>query len=160
MGSNPIPRTLFLGCPVTNLDLTKGLDPCAVSDLQSDQIYFPLYTAEEIRTIIEHRVARDFSQEYYPMKCWTTSFITPCRPGTSVWESTSSRRTVLNADHVARHEVSADDICAAYDTARYVHLSACVRALTSQETQTLRHIPRAERGSLPLQDLRCRVTEW
>ena len=59
------------------------------------------------------------------------------------------RRAVLNAEHGARHEVTSEDIGATFDMARYVHLSACVRALTPQERQTFKYIAELSRGASP-----------
>lgn len=131
------------------MDLNEELDPCVVSVLQQHEIYFPPYTSEEIHNILANRVRLGLypgvlSDEMLDHVVHHTMQTGDLRVGIDL-----IRRAVLNAEHGARHEVTADDIGAAYDMARYVHLSACVRALTLQERQTLGHIAELSRGASP-----------
>jgi len=131
------------------MDLNEELDPCVVSVLQQHEIYFPPYTSEEIHNILVNRIRQGLypgvlSDEMLDHVVHHTMQTGDLRVGIDL-----IRHAVLNAEHGARHEVTADDIGAAYDMARYVHLSACVRALTLQERQTLGHIAELSRGASP-----------
>lgn len=123
-----------------DLDLSKELDPCVMSVLQPHEIYFPPYTSEEIEGILSRRIVQGvypgvISDEMRDLILRYTMMSGDLRVGISLIQ-----QSVRNAEYAARCEVTKEDIGAAYEIARYVHLSACVRALSPREREILRHI--------------------
>ncbi len=122
------------------IDLSNELDPCVMSVLQPHEIYFPPYTSDEIGSILARRIAQGLypgviSDEMRDLILRYTMQSGDLRVGIHL-----TYQAVRNAEYAARCHVIREDIEAAYDVAKYVHLSACVRALTPHERQTLGHI--------------------
>ena len=138
-----------------DLDLTKELDPCVVSVLQTHEIYFPPYSADEIRTILEHRTRQGLypgvlSDEMMDLVINYTMQSGDLRVGIEL-----IRSAVLNAERDARKEVIPEDIASAYEIAQSVPLAASIRVLSPQERLLLGHIA-GETEDIPLHDLwRC-----
>jgi cell division control protein 6 len=131
------------------IELSDELDPCVMSVLQPREIYFPPYASHEIRDILGHRITQGLypgvlSDEMRDLVLGYTMQSGDLRVGIKL-----IRQSVHNAESAARCQVTADDVSIAYDVARYTHLNACVRALTSQERQTLGHIAELSRGASP-----------
>jgi len=132
-----------------DLDLTKELDPCVVSVLQTHEIYFPPYSADEIRTILEHRTRQGLypgvlSDEMMDLVINYTMQSGDLRVGIEL-----IRSAVLNAERDARKEVIPEDIASAYEIAQSVPLAASIRVLSPQERLLLGHIAELSRGHSP-----------
>ena len=136
---------------LSNMDLylTKELDPCVVSVLQPDEIYFPPYSADEIRTNLAYRTRQGLypgvlSDEMMDLVVSYTMQSGDLRVGIEL-----IRSAVLNAEREARKEVISEDIGSAYEIARYAPLTASIRALTPQERLLLGQIAEVSRGNSP-----------
>jgi archaeal cell division control protein 6 len=110
---------------------------------------FPPYTAGEIRSILSSRILEGLyhgvmSDEAQDLIIQYTMQSGDLRVGIDL-----IRRAVLNVEHDARHEVISEDISAAYEMARCVHLATCVRALSEHESHTLGHIAELSRAPSP-----------
>lgn len=120
-----------------------------ISVLQPYEIYFPPYTAEEIRTILEHRVRQGFylgvlSDEMLDLVIEYTMQSGDLRVGIEL-----IRSAVLNAERDARKEVIPEDIALAYTIAQYVPLAASIRVLSPQERLLFGHIAELSKGHSP-----------
>ncbi len=122
------------------ISLQSKVDARVASVFRPTEIYFPPYSEEEIRGILEERIL----QGLYP---------TVLRSGMLdlVVEQTMKsgdlrvgidliKRATLNAEKEARRSVEREDICKAYEISRYLHLAFSLRALKTEEKQLLRQI--------------------
>lgn len=123
-----------------SVSLQNEVDARVASVFRPTEIYFPPYSEDEVRGILEERIF----QGLYP---------NVLRPGMLdvVVEQTMKngdlrvgidliKRATLNAEKEARRSVEREDICKAYEISRYLHLAFSLRTLKAEEKQLLRQI--------------------
>ena len=86
------------------LNMLDELDGRVQSVFRPEETYFPVYDADEIVDILQERVGIDLL-----------------------------RRAGLNAEMRASKTINVEDVEAAYDKSKYVHLSRCLRELSDSE---------------------------
>ncbi|MDN7023590.1 ORC1-type DNA replication protein [Methanoculleus sp. FWC-SCC1] len=123
-----------------DLDLVTDLDPWVVSVFRPTMIYFPPYDADEIRGILRERVRaglypKVLSPEMFDIIVEQTMESGDVRVGLDL-----VKRAAMHAERAARTEVVREDIMAAYEQARHVHLVCTVRALSAGERLLFRQI--------------------
>ncbi|WP_281767639.1 ORC1-type DNA replication protein [Methanoculleus bourgensis] len=120
-----------------SVSLQNEVDARVASVFRPTEIYFPPYSEDEVRGILEERIF----QGLYP---------NVLRPGMLdvVVEQTMKngdlrvgidliKRATLNAEKEARRSVEREDICKAYEISRYLHLAFSLRTLKTEEKQLL-----------------------
>ncbi len=120
-----------------SVSLQNEVDARVASVFRPTEIYFPPYSEDEVRGILEERIF----QGLYP---------NVLRPGMLdvVVEQTMKngdlrvgidliKRATLNAEKEARRSVEREDICKAYKVSRYLHLAFSLRTLKAEEKQLL-----------------------
>ncbi|CVK33506.1 Cell division control protein 6 [Methanoculleus bourgensis] len=120
-----------------SVSLQNEVDARVASVFRPTEIYFPPYSEDEVRGILEERIF----QGLYP---------NVLRPGMLdvVVEQTMKngdlrvgidliKRATLNAEKEARRSVEREDICKAYEISRYLHLAFSLRTLKAEEKQLL-----------------------
>ena len=123
-----------------DLDLVTELSRWVISPFRPSDIYFPPYDADEIRGILRDRIRIGL----YPgvisgpmLDCIVEQTMESgdVRVGLDL-----VKRAVLNAECAARTEVVEEDITAAYEQSKHVHLACTIRALSADERRLLRRI--------------------
>ena len=123
-----------------DLDLVTELNRWVISPFRPSDIYFPPYDADEIRGILRDRIRIGL----YPgvisgpmLDCIVEQTMESgdVRVGLDL-----VKRAVLNAECAARTEVVEEDITAAYEQSKHVHLACTIRALSADERRLLRRI--------------------
>ena len=120
-----------------SVSLQNEVDARVASVFRPTEIYFPPYSEDEVRGILEERIF----QGLYP---------NVLRPGMLdvVVEQTMKngdlrvgidliKRATLNAEKEARRSVEREDVCKAYEISRYLHLAFSLRTLKAEEKQLL-----------------------
>ena len=116
-----------------NLDVIADLDGRVQSVFRAEEVYFPVYDNEEIVDILGERVDRGFhegviSAAVLDEVAYLTAESGDLRVGIDLL-----RRAGLHAEMRASRTVTLDDVEAAYDKSKYVHLSRCLRGLSENE---------------------------
>lgn len=120
------------------VDLKQAIDIRVSSVFRPTEIYFPPYKADEVKGILEARVIQGFypgvlSQELLDLVVEQTMKTGDLRVGISLL-----KRAGLNAERAARKTIERDDICSAYEAARYLHLMATLRTFKNEERVLMR----------------------
>ncbi|NTW92263.1 MAG: ORC1-type DNA replication protein [Methanoregulaceae archaeon] len=121
-----------------DIDLSCAVDARVASVFRPSEIYFPPYSSEEIRTIMQERVMQGLypgclSEEMFDLVVEQTQKSGDLRVGIDLL-----KRAALNAERRANRSIARDDICRAYDISRYLHLSYSVKSLKDEEKKVLR----------------------
>ncbi len=128
------------------VDMTRELDARVASVFRPTEIYFPPYTEEEIRQILQERVLQGLYPGVLPAEMSELVVEQTMKSGDLRVGIDLLKRAVLNAEHDARRTVNRDDICKAYEISRYLHLSFTVRVLKTEEKQLLQRIAEMSGG--------------
>ena len=128
------------------LDVIEKLDTRVQSVFRPEEVYFPVYDVTEIVDILGERIRRGFregvtSPPVVDRVAELTAESGDLRVGIDLL-----RRAGLNAEMRASRSVELEDVEAAYDTSKYVHLSRRLRGLTESE-RTLVRVIAANEGS-------------
>lgn len=131
-------------------DLKAELDACVTSVFQPAEIYFDPYTAGEMQGILKERAVQGLypgvlSAEMLDFVVTQTMRCGDLRVGLDL-----IKRSVLLAETAGRKEVCREDVCAAYEHSRYVHLACTVKTLNAAEKRLLRHIAEMTREDVGL----------
>lgn len=123
-----------------DVDLRLALDSCVISVLQPDEVYFPPYKEEEIREILHDRIKAGLypgvlSDEMFAFLIENTMRSGDMRVGLDL-----VKRSVMAAEREGRSSVTKDDIMASFEVSRYVHMSAAIKALSTEERTILSSI--------------------
>jgi cell division control protein 6 len=121
-----------------DIDLSCAVDARVASVFRPSEIYFPPYSSEEIRTIMQERVMQGLypgclSEEMFDLVVEQTQKSGDLRVGIDLL-----KRAALNAERRANRSITRDDICRAYDVSKYLHLSYSVKSLKDEEKRVLR----------------------
>ncbi|EJG06170.1 orc1/cdc6 family replication initiation protein [Methanofollis liminatans DSM 4140] len=120
-----------------DVDLVRCLDPATRSVLQASEVYFPLYTPEEIRGILADRIRAGLYPGVVPpavldLLVERTHACGDLRVGPEM-----IRRAALAAEMDARREVEAADVLAAYAASLNLQVERAVRSLDAGERAVL-----------------------
>lgn len=123
-----------------NVDLSREVDPRVASVFRPTDIYFPPYSADEVRHILTERVMTGLypgvlSDAMLDLVVEQTMKSGDLRVGLDLL-----KRAALNAEKAARKKIEEDDICKAYLISKYLHLSFTLRTLKDEEKDLLKVI--------------------
>lgn len=129
-----------------DIKLVRDLELRVASIFRPSVIYFPPYDAKEIREILWGRMrvglySGVLSAEMLDLIVEQTMESGDVRVGIDMM-----KRAVMSAEAADRKAVCREDVCAAYEHSRYVHLTCTVRTLNAAERRLLRHIAEMSRG--------------
>ncbi len=126
------------------LDISRRLDRSVFSSLCSEEVFFPPYTANQIRGILRERARQAaypgaISPEILDLITHRTKSTEPgdLRVGIDLL-----KRSILRAERAAHTTVTEEDVAAAYGDARLTHLRGLVSVLTEKERTLLSVIAR------------------
>ncbi len=121
-----------------SLDLLSLLDSRVQSIFQAEEIYFPLYSRDEVRDILAHRVKHGFYPDVVSKElldkvvdCVMTS--ADLRVGIDLL-----KRSGYNAERRASRKISLEDVDKAYQHSRLVHLTYTIKSLKYEEKAILK----------------------
>jgi cell division control protein 6 len=117
-----------------DLDMIEALDGRVQSVFRPEEVYFPKYDEPEIVEIIRERVRRGFHDGVVdaPVLDWVAE-LTADQGGDLRVGIDLLRRAGLKAEMRASRTVEVQDVEAAYDTSKYVHLSRRLQGLADSE---------------------------
>jgi len=121
-----------------DVDLSRAVDARVSSVFRPSEIYFPPYSSEEVRYIIQERVMQGLypgalSEEMFDLVVEQTQKSGDLRVGIDLL-----KRAALNAERRTSRSIDNEDICRAYDVSKYLHLSYSVKSLKDEEKRVLR----------------------
>ena len=120
-----------------SLDLIDELDTRVQSVFRPEEIFFPRYALDEIRSILEARADRGFhegviGQAGLERVAELTADSGDLRVGIDLL-----RRAGMHAEMRASRTIASEDIEAAYEKSKHVHLSRSLRGLSESEQALL-----------------------
>ncbi|MFC6826930.1 ORC1-type DNA replication protein [Halopelagius fulvigenes] len=123
-----------------SLDVIDELDGRVQSVFRPEEVYFPVYDVDEIVDILRGRARRGFHENVIgdpelDRVAELTAENGDLRVGIDLL-----RRAGLHAEMRASRTVELEDVEAAYDKSKYVHLSRCLRGLSETERALVRVI--------------------
>ncbi|WP_336024185.1 ORC1-type DNA replication protein [Halobellus salinisoli] len=123
-----------------SLDVIDELDNRVQSVFRPEEVYFPVYGVDEIVDILRERVRRGFhegvvSSTELDRVAELTAESGDLRVGIDLL-----RRAGLHAEMRASRTVNVEDVEAAYEKSKYVHLSRSLRGLSERERELVRVI--------------------
>ncbi|QCC46470.1 ORC1-type DNA replication protein [Halobellus limi] len=121
-----------------SLDVIDELDTRVQSVFRPEEVYFPVYDVDEIVDILRERVERGFHDgvvgpQELDRVAELTSESGDLRVGIDLL-----RRAGLHAEMRASRTVGVEDVEAAYEKSKYVHLSRSLRGLSERERELVR----------------------
>ena len=122
------------------VDLSRSIDARVSSVLCPTDIYFPPYSEEEVRTIISERIMQGLypgviSTEMVNLVVTQTLKGGDLRVGIDLL-----KRAALSAERKAKRAIEREDICGAYLTSQYLHLSFSLKSLKSEEREIIKKL--------------------
>ncbi|MEN6610339.1 MAG: ORC1-type DNA replication protein [Methanoregulaceae archaeon] len=120
------------------VDLKQAIDIRVSSVFRPTEIYFPPYTADEVKGILEARVFQGFYPGVLPHELLDLVVEQTMKTGDLRVGINLLKRSGLSAERAARKAIERDDICSAYEAARYLHLAATLRTLKTEEQVLMR----------------------
>ena len=116
-----------------SLDVIDDLDGRVQSVFRPEEIYFPRYSREEITSILRERIDRGFHDgvigaPQLDLVTEHTADSGDLRVGIDLL-----RRAGLHAEMRASRTITEEDVEAAYEKSKHVHLSRCLRGLSESE---------------------------
>ena len=122
------------------LDLRRVLKPSVTSIFQPKEVFFPLYTGEEINAILKARVRQGLAPGTYTgrmldLVVQKTEEAGDLRTGIALLKTAAE-----NAEMAGRRYVTEEDIESAFQAEKDCHLRDRIRALSSSESELLREI--------------------
>jgi cell division control protein 6 len=123
-----------------DVDLSRAVDARVSSVFRPSEIYFPPYSGEEVRNIMQERVMQGLypgclSDHMFDLVVEQTQKSGDLRVGIDL-----VKRAALNAERRASRTIEREDICRAYDVSKYLHLSSSVKSLKEEEKTVLRSL--------------------
>jgi len=127
-----------------SVEMSKLLDPRVMSVFLPEEIYFPLYTRNELRDILEDRVRRGLyanvvQADVLEMVIDLVEESSDLRVGIDVL-----RKAGLRAEINARKYITTDDIAHSFEKSRLVHLTYSIHSLRAEERELLKLIAEGE----------------
>ncbi|MFC6939452.1 ORC1-type DNA replication protein [Salinirubellus sp. GCM10025818] len=122
-----------------DLELVEELDGRVQSVFRPEEVYFPTYGEPETVDILRERVERGFREDAVgPRVLDRVAELTVDSGGDLRVGIDLLRRAGLNAEMRGSTQVGTEDVEAAYEKAKYVHLSRHLRGLSDSERALLR----------------------
>ena len=120
-----------------SLDVIDDLDGRVQSVFRPEEVYFPRYGRDEITSILQERIDRGFHDDVIgaPQPDLVTEYTAESgdlRVGIDLL-----RRAGLHAEMRASREITEEDVEAAYEKSKHVHLSRCLDGLSESEVALL-----------------------
>jgi cell division control protein 6 len=132
-----------------DLDFARVLNPATISVLRASEVYFPPYTATEVRGILGDRIRAGLypgvvAPPVLDLLVERTMACGDLRVGIDM-----VRRAARAAEREGRTAVTEEDVLAAYSLSRHLHLATVVRGLTAGERAVLDAVLAEEREGGP-----------
>ena len=134
-----------------SLDVIDDLDGRVQSVFRPEEIYFPRYSTDEIASILRERVKRGFHEGVLGSPELDTITEYTADSGDLRVGIDLLRRAGLHAEMRASRTVTEEDINAAYEKSKHVHLSRCLEGLSDSERaliEVLIHYDRKQAGEV------------
>ncbi|SDX78538.1 ORC1-type DNA replication protein [Halobellus clavatus] len=122
------------------LDAIDELDGRVQSVFRPEEVYFPVYDVDEIVDILRERVRRGFHEGVVGAPELDRVAELTAESGDLRVGIDLLRRAGLHAEMRASRTVSVEDVEAAYEKSKYVHLSRQLRGLSDRERDLVRVI--------------------
>ncbi|MDS0295864.1 ORC1-type DNA replication protein [Halogeometricum luteum] len=122
------------------LDVIDELDGRVQSVFRPEEVYFPVYGVDEIVDILRGRAKRGFHDGVVGAPELDRVAELTAESGDLRVGIDLLRRAGLHAEMRASRTVTLEDVEAAYDKSKYVHLSRCLRGLSDSERALVRVI--------------------
>jgi cell division control protein 6 len=122
------------------LDAIDELDGRVQSVFRPEEVYFPVYDVDEIVDILRERVRRGFHESVVGAPELDRVAELTAESGDLRVGIDLLRRAGLHAEMRASRTVSVEDVEAAYEKSKYVHLSRQLRGLSDRERDLVRVI--------------------
>jgi len=126
-----------------DIDFNKAVDARVLSVFRPTEIYFPPYADAEIREIMEARIQQGLYPGVLPEEMLALVIDQTVKSGDLRVGIDLIKRATLHAEKDARRSIGRDDICAAYEVSKYLHLSFTLRTLKDEEKKVLAALARA-----------------
>ncbi|MFB6092692.1 MAG: ORC1-type DNA replication protein [Haloquadratum sp.] len=123
-----------------SLDVIDELDSRVQSVFRPEEVYFPVYDVDEIIDILRERVRRGFHEDVVGAPELDRVAELTAESGDLRVGIDLLRRAGLHAEMRASRTVNMDDIEAAYEKSKYVHLSRSLQGLSDRERELVRVI--------------------
>lgn len=141
---------VFLTLSSPETDLSRALDPATRSVLQASEVFFPPYTADEVRGILADRVRAGLYPGVMPpavldLVVERVMATADLRVGLDLIE-----RSTLTAETAARTSVTTEDVHTAFAVSRHLSLSTAVQTLSAPERTVLEAIVAEAREGGPV----------
>ncbi|MDS0297435.1 ORC1-type DNA replication protein [Halogeometricum sp. S1BR25-6] len=120
------------------LDVIDELDGRVQSVFRPEEVYFPVYGVDEIVDILRGRAKRGFHDSVVGAPELDRVAELTAESGDLRVGIDLLRRAGLHAEMRASRTVTLEDVEAAYDKSKYVHLSRCLRGLSDSERALVR----------------------
>ena len=127
-----------------DLDVIAELDGRVQSVFRPEDVYFPRYDPEEIADILGERVKRGLRDDVITTTDLDRVAELTAETGDLRVGIDLLRRAGLRAEMRASSEIDREDIDAAYEKSKYVHLSRSLRGLTDSEQTLVEVIARSD----------------
>lgn len=123
-----------------DLDVIAELDPRVQSVFRPEKVYFPTYSEREVADILAERITYGFKDDVIGTSELDSIAQLTAESGDIRVGLDLLRRAGLNAELNGRTTIQSADIEEAYETAKYVHLTHSLQALSETEATLLRVI--------------------
>ena len=123
-----------------SVSLQNEVDARVASVFRPTEIYFPPYSEEEVRGILEERILQGLYLNVLRSDMLDLVVEQTMKSGDLRVGIDLLKRATLNAEKEARRSVEREDICKAYEVSRYLHLTYSLRALKAEERGVLGRI--------------------
>jgi cell division control protein 6 len=120
-----------------SVDLSREVDPRVASVFRPTEIYFPPYSADEVRDILTERVLTGLYPGVLPDTMLDLVIEQTMKSGDLRVGLDLLKRAALNAEKDARRRIEEDDVCRAYQISKYLHLTFTLRTLKTEEKNLL-----------------------
>ncbi|MCX6701418.1 MAG: ORC1-type DNA replication protein [Methanomicrobiales archaeon] len=137
--------------PMCNMDvdLRQALDPCVISVLQSDEVYFPPYREDEIGEILHDRIKAGLAPGVISNEIFSFIVDHTMRSGDIRVGLDLVKRSVMAAERDGRPVVTKEDVMTSFRDSGYVHMEAAIRALSTEDRKIVGHIAGLSIGDQP-----------
>jgi cell division control protein 6 len=123
-----------------DVDLSRSVDARVSSVLCPTDIYFPPYSEDEVRTIINERVMQGFYPGVISADMMNLVVTQTLKGGDLRVGIDLLKRAALSAERKAKRAIERDDICGAYLMSQYLHLSFSLKSLKAEEREIIKRL--------------------
>lgn len=133
-----------------SVDIMKDVDSRVSSVFRPTEIYFPPYGEEDIREILQQRIAQGLYPNVVSAKIMDLVVEQTARLGDLRVGIDLLKRATLSAEKDARKSLEKDDVCRAYEISKYLHITNTAKVLRDEEKDILKIIAEASKGEKEL----------